>query len=165
MPIAEGHSKTMDRSALQSLKAPPVGPGALRVGLDVVDIRRIRESMERFGSRFIARLFSADEIAYAQQGKGQCAERLAARFAAKEAAIKAFALAEAGVTWRDIEVQKLDDGACRLALHGKAAACVAAMGVNEIALSLSHDGDYAGAVVTAWCGAPAQPQDSFERQP
>lgn len=139
-----------------------MGPGSVRVGLDVVDIRRIRESMERFGGRFLARLFSDREIAYARQADGQCAERLAARFAAKEAAIKAFALAEAGVAWRDIEVQKLDDGACRLALHGKAAACAAALGVNQIALSLSHDGDYAGAVVTAWCGAPARPHDLLE---
>lgn len=155
----------MDPTARLNLKAPQVGPGALRVGFDLVDIRRIRESMERFGGRFLARLFSDNEIAYAQQGEGQCADRLAARFAAKEAAIKAFALAEAGVAWRDIEVQKLDDGACRLALHGKAAACASALGVNEIALSLSHDGDYAGAVVTAWCGAPAQPKDSPEPQP
>lgn len=155
----------MDPSALQELKAPHVGPAALRVGLDLVDIRRIRESMERFGGRFLTRLFSENEIAYARQAGDQCAERLAARFAAKEAAIKALALAEAGVAWRDIEVRKLDDGACRLALHGKAAACATALGVSEIALSLSHDGDYAGAVVTAWCGAPGRRQDSPEPQP
>ena len=154
----------MNGSALLGLEPPHVGPGALRVGLDVVEIRRIRESIERFGARFLARLFSDDEVAYARQGEGQCAERLAARFAAKEAAIKAFALAEAGVAWRDIEVRKLDDGACRLALHGKAAAHATALGVNEIALSLSHDGDYAGAVVTAWCGTPHTRPQVFPKQ-
>jgi holo-[acyl-carrier protein] synthase len=126
-----------------------LAPERLRVGMDVVDIRRISESIDRFGSRFIQRLFSESEISYALEGEGQTAQRLAARFAAKEAAIKAFNLAEAGVNWRDIEVQKLPDGACRLALHGKAASQVSCLGVCDIALSLSHDGDYAAAVVTA----------------
>jgi holo-[acyl-carrier protein] synthase len=126
-----------------------LAPERLRVGMDVVDIRRISESIDRFGSRFIQRLFSESEISYALEGEGQAAQRLAARFAAKEAAIKAFNLAEAGVNWRDIEVQKLPDGACRLTLHGKAASQVDCLGVCDIALSLSHDGDYAAAVVTA----------------
>ncbi len=121
----------------------------LRVGMDVVDIRRINESIERFGSRFVQRLFSKAEISYALNGEGQAAQRLAARFAAKEAAIKAFNLGEVGINWRDIEVQKLPDGACRLALHGKAASQAERLRVCEIALSLSHDGDYAAAVVTA----------------
>lgn len=138
------------------LNVPLAGPDGMRVGLDLVDIRRIRESLDRFGNRFLERVFSADEIAYARAGDGQCAERLAARFAAKEAAIKAFALSEEGVGWRDIEVRKLDGGDCRLALHGRAADVAASLGVSGIALSLSHDGDYAGAVVTAWCGMPAR---------
>ena len=123
--------------------------GRLRVGIDVVQISRIAQSLERFGDRFIQRLFTADEIAYAQQGTGLAAERLAARFAAKEAALKAFDLGNEGVDWRDIEVRKLPSGACRLALHGKAAELAGRRGVDEIALSLSHDGDYATAVVTA----------------
>lgn len=143
---------------LNELAVPQAGPGGLRVGLDLVDTRRIRESIDRFGSRFVQRLFTEGEIAGARRGASSwCAENLAARFAAKEAAIKAFDLTEAGVGWRDIEVRKLPGGACRLALHGTAAAQAAALGVSDIALSLSHDGDYAGAVVTAWCGAPHQP--------
>lgn len=138
----------MSHSITQLHVASP--PSArLRVGLDVVDVRRVSESMERFGPRFAQRLFSDDEIAYAASGEGQAAERLAVRFAAKEAAIKAFDLAEAGVSWRDIEVQKLPSGACRLALRGRAAAQAERLGVSEIALSLSHDGDFAAAVVTA----------------
>lgn len=144
------------RSALHDLEAPHTGAPRLRVGLDVVQVSRIRDSIERFGDRFMRRLFSDDEIAYALQGEGQSAERLAARFAAKEAAIKAFALAEAGIGWRDIEVRKLPDGACRLALHGTAASKAAALGVREISLSLSHDGDYAGAVVSALCAESAE---------
>ena len=129
----------------------------LRVGLDVVEVSRVRESLDCFGDRFVRRLFCTDEISYAKQNPTQCAERLAARFAAKEAAIKAFALGELGVDWRDIEVRKLAGGACRLALHGKAAQQAARLGVSSIALSLSHDGDYAAAVVTALCDADATP--------
>lgn len=132
-----------------SPRLPPAGPLRLRTGLDVVEISRIGESVERFGKRFMHRLFREDEIAYALSGEGLVCERLAARFAAKEAAIKAFDLAEAGIAWRDIEVRRLPSGACELALHGKAARRVAELGVSEIALSLSHDGDYAAAVVTA----------------
>jgi holo-[acyl-carrier protein] synthase len=137
------------------------GRDGLRMGMDLVDIRRIHESLERFGPRFAQRLFSEREIAYAESGQGQVAERLAARFAAKEAAIKAFDLAEAGVNWRDIEVEKLSDGACRLALHGRAAARARELGVSELALCLSHDGDYAAAVVTALLEPPLQASQEF----
>lgn len=128
---------------------PFVGAHRVRTGLDVVQIERIHESIGRFGARFMQRLFCDDEITYALSGEGLAAERLAARFAAKEAAIKAFDLSEAGVAWRDIEVRRLPGGACELALRGKAAARAAELGVCDIALSLSHDGDYAAAVVTA----------------
>lgn len=144
-------------SSLTTLELPrTVGNEPLRVGLDLVDVRRIRESVERFGDRFMRRLFSEQEIAYATAQSARTAEHLAARFAAKEAAIKAFALAEAGTDWRDIEVQRAADGACSLALHGRAAAAAERLGVTHVALSLSHDGDYAGAVVTAICGGAAQ---------
>lgn len=144
---------------LPTLAPPSAGLGAapVRVGLDLVEISRIQESVDRFGDRFLRRLFSDGEIAYAQSRPARRAEHLAARFAAKEAAIKAFALAEAGMAWRDIEVQRDDDGAPRLALHGRAAEAAERLGVTHIALSLSHDGDYAGAVVTALCGPHAAP--------
>ncbi|HZE90107.1 MAG TPA: holo-ACP synthase [Rhizobacter sp.] len=139
-------------------QSAPLSSDRLRVGLDLVQISRISESLDRFGERFMQRLFTQGEIAYSLQDADQSAERLAARFAAKEAAIKAFSLSDAGVNWRDIEVCKLPDGACRLALHGKAAERASQLGVAEIALSLSHDGDYAGAVVTALCD-PSTPTD------
>lgn len=144
--------------ALDQLNIVSPPSARLRVGLDVVDIRRVSESMERFGMRFAQRLFSEEEIAYAHAGEGQAAERLAARFAAKEAAIKAFDLAERGVGWHDIEVRKLPSGACSLALRGRAAAEAERLGVCEIALSLSHDGDFAAAVVTALLAPSAHPE-------
>lgn len=154
----------MRRSILVDLPVPPSGPGPLRVGLDLVEIHRVRESIDRHGERFLQRLFSDDEIAYASSSAdpGQRAERLAARFAAKEAAIKAFGLSETGVGWRDIEVRRRADGACHLSLHGRAARHAADLGVRDIALSLSHDGGYAAAVVTAWCGAENTCLESVE---
>lgn len=128
---------------------PQIRAGSVFVGLDLVDVRRIRESVDRFGERFVERVFTPEEMACARLGTDWCAERLAARFAAKEAAIKAFDLGETGIGWLDIEVCKLPGGACRLALHGKAAVRAAGLGIEHIALSLSHDGDYAGAIVTA----------------
>jgi holo-[acyl-carrier protein] synthase len=123
-------------------------PG-LRMGIDITQISAIAASLECFGERFMRRLFSDHEVAYATQVPAQTAQRLAARFAAKEAAIKAFDLGEAGVGWRDIEVTRAASGACSLALHREAAARVARSGCTQIAVSLSHDGDYATAVVAA----------------
>lgn len=123
-------------------------PYELRVGMDLVQISRIKDSIDQFGNRFIDRLFTEEEFDYANSGDGLLSERLAARFAAKEAAIKALRLSDAGVGWRDIEVRKLHSGECTLALHGRVAELVRNMEIEQIALSLSHDGDYAGAVVT-----------------
>ena len=125
----------------------------VRVGFDLVQISRILDSVGHFGDRFKSRLFTHEELAYAQGDAGGevagslCAERLAARFAAKEATIKALNLGEDGVGWKNIEVRKLRGGACELALHGPVANIAKSMGLTGISLSLSHDGDYAGAVV------------------
>jgi len=121
----------------------------LRVGFDLVQVSELQDSIQRFGDAFTHRLFTTDEIGYASQDAAVFAPRLAARFAAKEALIKALQLSEAGVSWRDIEVIKLAGGDCRLELRGQAASLAQGMGLCELLLSLSHDGDYAGAVVTA----------------
>ena len=120
----------------------------VRTGIDVVQISRIAESIAAFGERFARRLFTADEIAYAQAHAPLAPERFAARFAAKEAALKALGLAHAGIDWREIEVLRHADGHCNLCLHGKAARLAGAPSDYEAALSLSHDGDYAVAIVT-----------------
>jgi holo-[acyl-carrier protein] synthase len=121
----------------------------LRIGVDVMQISAVEASLAAFGERYTRRLFSADETAYAMHAPALAAQRLAARFAAKEALIKAFGLSEAGIDWRDIEVHRAADGACSLALHGKVAALVAASACTHLALSLSHDGDCATAMVAA----------------
>jgi holo-[acyl-carrier protein] synthase len=129
-------------------------PPGIRVGFDLVQISRIAASVRQFGDRFTQRLFTANELDYAHRSEGLCFERLAARFAAKEATIKALALAEQGIGWREIEVCKLHDGSCHIALHGHAAMLASHMGITQMALSLSHDGDYAGAIVTVLCHTP-----------
>jgi holo-[acyl-carrier protein] synthase len=126
----------------------PELPG-LRVGIDIAQISAIGESIAAFGDHFMRRIFSEGEVAYAKQVPELTAQRLAARFAAKEAAMKAFGLSEAGIGWRDIEVTRAADGACSLTLHAGAADAAARSGCTQIAVSLSHDGDYATAVVAA----------------
>lgn len=116
----------------------------MRVGIDLVQVSRIAESIERFGDRFLQRVFTDGELAYARSAPALELARLAGRFAAKEAAIKALDLAERGVGWRQIEVERTASGAPALRLHGEAAR---AAGDAELALSLSHEGDYATAVV------------------
>jgi holo-[acyl-carrier protein] synthase len=126
----------------------------LRVGTDLVQISRIAESIEQFGDKFIRRLFTEDEIAYAISSAPLQAERFAARFAAKEATIKALCLSDTGLDWKHIEVRRAADGACTLKLRGAAYAAAIKAGIQEMSVSLSHDGDYATAVVVCLGGTP-----------
>jgi holo-[acyl-carrier protein] synthase len=122
------------------------------VGMDLVDLARIEASLRDFGARFLDRVFTEGEQAYALAGVEMNAlrvERLGARFAAKEAALKALGLADRGVAWRDIEVLRDPSGAVSLALHGGACTLAQASGLIDTALSLSHDGGYAAAIVVA----------------
>jgi len=120
----------------------------LEVGFDLVKISGIVDSIAQFGDRFKQRLFTAAELDYAYNTQDLWPERLAARFAAKEATIKALRLSNAGVNWREIEVHKLPGGECALCLHGNVAKLANQLRVQQISVSLSHDGDYAGACVT-----------------
>lgn len=137
---------------LDALRRLPVPPDALRVGIDVVDVREVAASLQTFGLRYARRLYTEHELTSA----GGQPQRLAARFAAKEAAVKAFGWAEAGVNLRDIEVRTDADGAPSLMLHARARALAAAAGTGAIELSLSHDGDHACAVVAALARPPSR---------
>jgi holo-[acyl-carrier protein] synthase len=132
---------------LSALPLPRQSRG--RLGFDLAQVSAIDESLRVFGERFAQRLFTRHELDYADSGHGVRAQRLAARFAAKEAVIKALGLSEAGVSWRDIEVVKLSHGGCAISLHGQVAQLASSMGAGPLSLSLSHEGDYAGAVVMA----------------
>lgn len=147
---------------IQQLTASAVAaaPPGMRLGFDLVEIARVAESMECFGAAFEQRLFTPRELAYAHGGAGVAAQRLAARFAAKEAVIKALALAEAGVDWRDIEVERSASGACSLRLHGAVREAARTQDICPISLSLSHDGEYAGAAVLFSCTSPSSTHPS-----
>lgn len=121
----------------------------LCAGIDTVALSSLRESLAAFGPRFVQRLFTPQEQAVAAEAVDGGVERLAARFAAKEAAIKAFGLSDVGVDWRQIEVVRLPSGAPELRLHGRALAQAQALGVRSMTVSLSHDGEQACALVVA----------------
>lgn len=116
-------------------------------GVDLMEIERIQESLDRFGERFLNRVYAPKEIAYCMRKKN-AAESLAARFAAKEAGAKALGTGIAkGVNWREIEVIHLPGGRPTLIFHGRAAERAATMGVTAVHLSLSHGRDLAIAQV------------------
>lgn len=119
----------------------------LRIGIDLVDVRRIAESIDRFGDRFLTRVFTDQEISYARSSPRLVHQRLAARFAAKEAAVKALNVSDTQpVNWRDIEVCHDPSGGCALDLHG---AMRQLGGGRHWSVSISHEGDYATAVVVS----------------
>ncbi len=107
-------------------------------GIDIAQVPLIAESIERFGERFLRRVFTEDEIRYCDS-KANRVERYAARFAAKEAAMKALGTGwNRGVRWRDIEVFRQPGSRPTIKFHGVAADFAAKLGTRNIALSISH---------------------------
>jgi holo-[acyl-carrier protein] synthase len=107
-------------------------------GIDLIEIDRIQKSMDRYGDRFLDRIYTQGEKAYCLR-KRNAAESLAARFAAKEAAAKALGTGISyGVTWQEIEVTRELSGRPGLRFHGRAAQIAARLGVVNAALSLTH---------------------------
>lgn len=119
----------------------------LTTGVDIIEISRVRSVLERYNDRFQERVFTAAEIAYC---KGR-APNLAARFAAKEATMKALGTGVRGVGWKDIEVIRQPSGAPSVQLYGRAEARAQRLGVTEISLSISHSQEYAVAFVVTQC--------------
>jgi holo-[acyl-carrier protein] synthase len=116
-------------------------------GIEIAEVPRIREAIERHGERFLKRIFTEGEIQYCES-KANRVERYAARFAAKEAGMKAIGTGwNHGVRWRDIEVARKPGGRPTLQLHGKAAEFAAKLGATNIALSLTHTAEQAIAQV------------------
>lgn len=117
-------------------------------GVDLCEVDRIRKAVESaHGERFVERVFTDREVAYARK-KASPYERFAARFAAKEAGMKALGTGwRDGITWHDLEVTNLASGRPTLTLHGRAAEIAAEMRVRNIALSLTHTAEQAMAMV------------------
>jgi holo-[acyl-carrier protein] synthase len=116
-------------------------------GIDLAEIGRLKHSIERYGSRFLDRIYTAAEQAYCQR-KRNSAESFAARFAAKEAGAKALGTGiSQGVGWLEIEVARERGGRPTIRLHGRAAQIAAHLGVVRVALSITHTAGLAMASV------------------
>jgi len=117
------------------------------MGVDIAEIDRIEAAIRRYGAPFLERLYTPAEVAYCESHKDRF-ERYAARFAAKEAAMKALGTGwSRGVRWRDIEVKREPSGKPSLHLEGAALEIARRMGVKHIALSITHSGNLALAQV------------------
>jgi len=116
-------------------------------GVDIVEVSRVREAIERHGERFLHRVFTPGEITYCNRHRN-CDERFAARFAAKEAAMKALGTGwRRGVTWHDFEVVNATSGKPGIKLSGKALEIYHKLGGNQIHVSISHTAAHAVAEV------------------
>jgi holo-[acyl-carrier protein] synthase len=116
-------------------------------GVDIAEVARVGAAIERFGRRFLERVFTPEEIRYCDS-KHNRMERYAARFAAKEAALKAIGTGwNRGVAWRDVEVRRQPGGRPNIAFSGKAGEFAARLGVRQASLSLSHTAEQAIAMV------------------
>ena len=116
-------------------------------GIDIAEVPRIAEAIQRHGERFLRRIFTEGEMAYCDS-KANRIERYAARFAAKEAGMKALGTGwNHGVRWRDVEVCRQPGGRPTIIFHGKAGEFAAKLGTKHVALSLSHTAEQAIAQV------------------
>jgi holo-[acyl-carrier protein] synthase len=124
---------------------PPAGivpEGTTELGIDIVKVERIRAALERFGDRFSNRVLTPAERRYVRARP----ETFAGRWAAKEAVSKVLGLGVRGIGWKDIEVERLPTGQPAIRLHGRAAQRADQLGMGRIALSITHESEYAVAI-------------------
>lgn len=122
----------------------------ISVGVDLVAVDSVVDALRSpNGSRYLARVYTEREVTECQGSSGVDPARLAARFAAKEATLKAISVGNDAVALRDIEVWTEGSGRVRVALRGRAAEIAAEAGVTDLAVSLSHEVSFAAAVVVA----------------
>ena len=133
---------TAEPVAEPGVPAGLVPPGTEEVGIDIVRVGRIAAAIERFGERFIRRVLTPAE---ARHVRGR-AETMAGRWAAKEAVSKVLGLGVRGIGWRDIEIARLPTGQPAVRLHGRAAARAEQLGMGRIAVSISHEAEFAVAI-------------------
>ena len=122
--------------------ADPALPGITELGIDIIKVERIRASLERFGSRFTQRVLTPSEQRYVRDRP----ETMAGRWAAKEAVSKVLGLGVRGIGWRDIEIERLPTGQPAVRLHGRAQIRAEQLGMGRIAVTISHEADYAVAM-------------------
>jgi holo-[acyl-carrier protein] synthase len=135
-----------EHESSDSARRLPDGLDAARaiteLGIDIIRVGRIRASLERFGERFSNRVLTPAEQRYVR-GRP---ETMAGRWAAKEAVSKVLGLGVRGIGWRDIEIERLPTGQPAVRLHGRAAARAEQLGMGRIAVSITHESEYAVAM-------------------
>ena len=123
-----------------ALPAPP--PETTELGIDIIRVSRIKASLERFGERFVGRVLTPTEAAYVRNRP----ETMAGRWAAKEAVSKVLGLGVRGIGWRDIEIERLPTGQPAVKLHGRAQKRAEQLGMGRVAVSISHESEFAVAI-------------------
>jgi holo-[acyl-carrier protein] synthase len=121
---------------------PSVPPATTELGIDIIKVDRIRAALDRFGERFSKRVLTIPEQRYVRARP----ETFAGRWAAKEAVSKVLGLGVRGIGWRDIEIERMPTGQPAVRLHGRAAARAEQLGMDRIAVSITHESDYAVAI-------------------
>jgi holo-[acyl-carrier protein] synthase len=121
----------------------------VRVGIDIVSVDSVRQSIEDHAERYLERVYTERELADCSTPAGIDPERLAARFAAKEAALKVLRPGDVGLSLRAIELRRDPHGWVELKLSAAAAALASDSGVSNFAVSITHEGGFASAVVVA----------------
>ena len=122
------------------MMTPP--EGTTELGIDIIKVARIRDTLAKFGRRFSNRVLTANEDRYVRDRP----ETFAGRWAAKEAVSKVLGLGVRGIGWRDIEIVRLPTGQPSIKLHGRAAARAEQLGMGRIAVSITHEAEYAVAI-------------------
>lgn len=120
--------------------SPP--PGTTELGVDIIKVDRIRGTLGKFGRRFSRRVLTDAEDRYVRDRP----ETFAGRWAAKEAVSKVLGLGVRGIGWRDIEIERLPTGQPSVRLHGRAAARAEQLAMQRIAVSITHEAEYAVAI-------------------
>lgn len=141
---------------------PPVPEGTTELGIDIIKVERIAAALRRFGDRFPRRVLTEAEQRYVRNRPAN----FAGRWAAKEAVSKVLGLGVRGVGWRDIEIARLPTGQPAVRLHGRAKVRAEQLGMGRIAVSISHEGEYAVAIafgIRTEGGAYIFPPDIEER--
>src|SRR6478752_6529229 len=153
------HGDRTDAIAAPGIAVPP---GTTELGIDIIKVDRIRQTLKRFGPRFSRRVLTPAEQRYVRDRP----ETMAGRWAAKEAVSKVLGLGVRGIGWRDIEIERLPTGQPAVHLHGRAAQRATQLGMGRIAVSISHESDYAVAIafgIRATGGRYVFPPDIEER--
>ncbi len=138
---------------------------SLRIGIDLTSVSDVAESVERFGDRYVHRIFTPHEVDCCRvesrpsgSSPAYSYESLAARFAAKEAVVKVLEPVGPRPVWRDIEVHRATSGSTEIRLFGQAAALAGWAGIDDLAVSMTHEKSAAAAIVVGLCrtgdGAP-----------